>query len=92
MQLNHKISSFSGKNPLKHLLKTFKVNDQEFKYYDVESLGAVYSKLPFSIRVLLESAVRNCDNFQVKYYLNVEKSVIWAWRILYAAIGYVYTS
>jgi aconitase A len=23
-------------------------------------------KLPFSIRVLLESAVRNCDNFQVK--------------------------
>lgn len=22
-------------------------------------------KLPFSIRVLLESAVRNCDNFQV---------------------------
>jgi aconitase A len=23
-------------------------------------------KLPFSVRVLLESAVRNCDNFQVK--------------------------
>lgn len=23
-------------------------------------------KLPFSIRILLESAVRNCDNFQVK--------------------------
>jgi aconitase A len=26
----------------------------------------VTDKLPFSIRVLLESAVRNCDNFQVK--------------------------
>jgi aconitate hydratase len=25
-----------------------------------------YQKLPFSIRVLLESAVRNCDNFNVK--------------------------
>lgn len=23
-------------------------------------------RLPFSIRILLESAVRNCDNFQVK--------------------------
>lgn len=23
-------------------------------------------KLPFSIRVILESAVRNCDNFQVR--------------------------
>lgn len=26
---------------------------------------AFVDKLPFSIRVLLESAVRNCDNFQV---------------------------
>lgn len=25
----------------------------------------ILDKLPFSIRVLLESAVRNCDNFQV---------------------------
>ena len=24
------------------------------------------ARLPFSIRVLLEAAVRNCDNFQVK--------------------------
>ena len=24
-----------------------------------------YARLPFSVRVLLESAVRNCDNFQV---------------------------
>lgn len=33
-------------------------------------LGALedarYEKLPFSIRVLLESAVRNCDDFNVK--------------------------
>ena len=25
-----------------------------------------YQKLPFSIRVLLESAVRNCDDFNIK--------------------------
>lgn len=27
---------------------------------------ARYQKLPYSIRVLLESAIRNCDNFNVK--------------------------
>ncbi|XP_069679495.1 cytoplasmic aconitate hydratase-like isoform X2 [Periplaneta americana] len=47
-------------------LKNLSVNGQEFKYFDLPSLGASYDKLPFSIRVLLESAVRNCDNFQVK--------------------------
>jgi len=29
------------------------------------SLGAVFGRLPFSIKVLLESALRNCDGFQV---------------------------
>lgn len=33
-------------------------------------------KLPFSIRVLLESAVRNCDNFQVTK-TDVEKILDW---------------
>lgn len=38
---------------------------------------AFVEKLPFSIRVILESAVRNCDNFQVR-----ERDVqnILAWR------------
>ncbi|GFG33245.1 hypothetical protein Cfor_04554, partial [Coptotermes formosanus] len=47
-------------------LKKLSVNEKEFKYFDLPSLGSDYDKLPFSIRVLLESAVRNCDNFQVK--------------------------
>lgn len=33
-------------------------------------------RLPFSIRVLLESAVRNCDNFQVTKS-DVEKILDW---------------
>jgi aconitate hydratase len=47
-------------------LKKFSVDEREYKYFDLPSLGSGYDKLPFSIRVLLESAVRNCDNFQVK--------------------------
>ena len=36
----------------------------------------VAEKLPFSIRVLLESAVRNCDNFQV-CEADVERILDW---------------
>ncbi len=37
------------------------------KFYDLSQLDQdKYGKLPFSIRVLLESAVRNCDGFQIK--------------------------
>jgi len=47
-------------------LKKLSVDEREYKYFDLPSLGSGYDKLPFSVRVLLESAVRNCDNFQVK--------------------------
>lgn len=33
-------------------------------------------KLPYSIRILLESAIRNCDNFQVTK-ADVEKIIDW---------------
>ncbi|PNF23509.1 hypothetical protein B7P43_G05582 [Cryptotermes secundus] len=49
-----------------HHLKKLSVDGNEYSYFDLPSLGPKYDKLPFSIRVLLESAVRNCDNFQVK--------------------------
>ncbi|XP_069364281.1 cytoplasmic aconitate hydratase-like [Maniola hyperantus] len=52
-------------NPYEKLLKTMNINGKRFKYYDVSTLGEKYDRLPFSIRVLLESCVRNCDNFQV---------------------------
>ncbi|CAL1299564.1 unnamed protein product [Larinioides sclopetarius] len=54
-------------NPFSHLLKSVEVDGSVYKYYDLLGLNDPrYEKLPFSIRVLLEAAVRCCDNFQVK--------------------------
>jgi aconitate hydratase len=53
-------------NPFDKHLKSLTVGSKEFHYYNLSALGSKYDKLPYSIRVLLESAVRNCDNFQVK--------------------------
>ena len=49
------------------LLKTVKAekSGKEINFFDLARLGDEFHKLPFSIRILLESAVRNCDNFQV---------------------------
>ena len=45
----------------------FTIDDRTYKYYSLPALGEErYAKLPYSIRVLLESAVRNCDNFNIK--------------------------
>ena len=56
----------------KNLLQTVKTekSGKEIKFFDLSRLGDEFHKLPFSIRILLESAVRNCDNFQVRnlYY------------------------
>uniref|UniRef100_A0A7G3ABT9 Cytoplasmic aconitate hydratase n=2 Tax=Lutzomyia longipalpis TaxID=7200 RepID=A0A7G3ABT9_LUTLO len=52
-------------NPFKHLERKISINNQDYVFYDISSLGAEFDQLPFSIRVLLESAIRNCDNFQV---------------------------
>lgn len=54
-------------NPFANCLKELKVGDQTYKYYSLLDLNDErLHKLPFSIRVLLESAVRNCDDFAVK--------------------------
>nr|QIE05299.1 aconitase ACO1 [Halichondria panicea] len=48
------------------LLRELKVGGESYKYYDIQSLNAdKYKRLPYSVRVLLESAVRSCDGFQV---------------------------
>jgi aconitate hydratase len=53
-------------HPFARLHKTLVVNGKEYKYFSLPDLNdARYQRLPVSIRVLLESAVRNCDNFQV---------------------------
>jgi len=49
------------------LYKDLTVGDQTYHYYDLTGLGdARLATLPYSIRVLLESAIRNCDEFAVK--------------------------
>lgn len=47
-----------------------------FLIYSLSSHACITDKLPYSIRILLESAIRNCDNFQVKKE-DVEKIIDW---------------
>ena len=53
----------------KSIRKTLKVGSTSYTVYSLpkyaKSAGIDLSKLPFSIRVLLESALRNYDNYQV---------------------------
>lgn len=55
----------SSANPFINLQKTVEIDGENYRYFDIPSLGGKYNELPFSIRVLLESAIRNCDNFQI---------------------------
>ncbi|XP_024971811.1 aconitate hydratase 1 isoform X2 [Cynara cardunculus var. scolymus] len=57
-----------SRNPFARIMKTLeKTGGGEFgKYYSLPSLNDTrIDRLPFSIRILLESALRNCDEFQV---------------------------
>uniref|UniRef100_A0A8C7VWN5 aconitate hydratase n=1 Tax=Oncorhynchus mykiss TaxID=8022 RepID=A0A8C7VWN5_ONCMY len=52
-------------HPFNHLIDTLKDGDR--KYFNPQKLNdARYDKLPLSIRVLLEAAIRKCDGFYVK--------------------------
>jgi aconitate hydratase len=54
-------------NPFAHLKQELKVGDETFNYFNLQDLkDERLQKLPFSIRVLLESAIRNCDDFNIK--------------------------
>lgn len=54
-------------NPFQKVLQEIQVDGQSYKVYSLPALqDPRVEKLPFSIRVLLESAVRNCDEFNVK--------------------------
>lgn len=56
-----------GSNPFIALKKAIEVDGTEYKYYDVTGVDSrKYDRLPYSIRVLLEVAIRSCDNFHVK--------------------------
>ncbi|WP_092483300.1 aconitate hydratase AcnA [Candidatus Ichthyocystis hellenicum] len=52
-----------------HLLETISVGDRTFQYYSLPALEKSgcdkVSRLPISIRIILESAIRNCDSKKV---------------------------
>ncbi|WAR29563.1 ACOC-like protein [Mya arenaria] len=62
--------STTGPNPFEKLRSPLEVGGEKFSFYSLPE------KLPYSIRVLLESAVRNCDNFYVNES-DVEKILDW---------------
>jgi len=54
-------------HPFEKLRKQLTIDGKTYTYFSLPDLkDARLEKLPFSIRVLLESAIRNCDNFSVK--------------------------
>jgi aconitase A len=53
-------------NPLDRLLGELEVGGRSYRYYDLGKLADPrISRLPISIKVLLECAIRNCDGFAV---------------------------
>lgn len=50
-----------------HIVKEMEVDGKTFKYVSMLDLNDErYLSLPYSIRILLETAIRNCDDFYVK--------------------------
>lgn len=72
----------SGENPYSNLKASLDIDGKEYSFFNLPALGDKYQKLPYSIRVLLESAVRNCDNFQI---LESDVDKILNWRETQAA-------
>ena len=69
--------STSQPNPYSHVKKSFTLKGETYNYFSLPDLNdSRIEKLPFSIRVLLESAVRNCDEFKVSSK-DVEKILNW---------------
>ncbi|XP_077453090.1 iron-responsive element-binding protein 2 [Stigmatopora argus] len=56
----------SEAHPYRHLIDTLS-GDRSLKFFNPHKFNDPrYAKLPLSIRVLLEAAIRNCDGFYVK--------------------------
>lgn len=54
-------------NPFSSARQELEVEGHKYSYFSLPALGDDRIKtLPYSVRVLLESAVRNCDDFSVK--------------------------
>ncbi|XP_047947557.1 aconitate hydratase, cytoplasmic-like [Salvia hispanica] len=77
--LHRKIATIASENAFKGIFTSLpKPGGGEFgKFYSLPALNDPrIDKLPYSIRILLESAIRNCDGFQVTKE-DVEKIIDW---------------
>eukprot|EP01061_Rhynchopus_euleeides_P004696 TRINITY_DN13943_c0_g1_i1.p1 TRINITY_DN13943_c0_g1~~TRINITY_DN13943_c0_g1_i1.p1 ORF type:complete len:893 (+),score=398.16 TRINITY_DN13943_c0_g1_i1:54-2732(+) len=64
-------------NPFDKLLTTVPVGGTDRKFYDLSKLNDErIQKLPYTIRVVLETCIRNCDNFKVME-ADIEKVLDW---------------
>ncbi|XP_067939394.1 cytoplasmic aconitate hydratase-like isoform X2 [Watersipora subatra] len=64
-------------HPYSECIDRLQVNGKDYNFYNLTKLqDSRYEKLPYSVRVLLESAVRNCDNFLVQVE-DVKKILDW---------------
>ncbi|KAJ9672134.1 hypothetical protein PVL29_025680 [Vitis rotundifolia] len=78
-RFERKMATIASEHPFKGILTSVpKPGGGEFgKFYSLPALNDPrIDKLPYSIRILLESAIRNCDNFQVTKD-DVEKIIDW---------------
>uniref|UniRef100_A0A096MDJ2 Cytoplasmic aconitate hydratase n=3 Tax=Poecilia TaxID=8080 RepID=A0A096MDJ2_POEFO len=67
----------AGNNPFQHIVEPLSPEVPGQRFFNLLKLGDPrYDRLPFSVRVLLESAIRNCDEFLVKS-LDVENILNW---------------
>lgn len=62
---------------MKDVKKKLKLNGREFIFYDIGALDERVARLPLSIKVLLESAVRNCNNYDVSE-TDVQNIIAWS--------------
>ncbi|GBG67648.1 hypothetical protein CBR_g776 [Chara braunii] len=73
------VHTMATENPFKQLLRDLPDGSGGIygKYYSLKALNDPrIDKLPYSIKILLESAIRNCDNFQVTQK-DVESIIDW---------------
>ncbi|KAK4386972.1 Aconitate hydratase 2, mitochondrial [Sesamum angolense] len=78
-RFERKIATMASEHPFKEILTGLpSLGGGEFgKFYSLPALNDPrIDKLPYSIRILLESAIRNCDNFEVTKE-DVEKITDW---------------
>jgi aconitate hydratase len=56
--------------------KSLKLGSTNYSFYDINTLGSSVAGLPHSVKILLESALRNCDDVSVKS-TDVENILNW---------------